>query len=97
MRGWTEPGGVSCEPAFATGKDRARGRYDPASSKSNTDYSCAGYLLWWVPTGHWPSLDEALERLADVRAHGDSARAFAWRGLEGATLWRTMGCRGVAA
>jgi hypothetical protein len=54
-------------------------------------------VLWWVPAGHRPSLDEALERLADVQAHGDSARAFGWRGLEGATLWRTMGCRGVAA
>ncbi|MFG3020513.1 DUF3291 domain-containing protein [Streptomyces sp. NPDC048254] len=36
----------------------------------------AHLVLWWVPAGHLPTVDEALERLADLRAHGPSARAF---------------------
>ncbi|MER7707011.1 DUF3291 domain-containing protein [Kitasatospora sp. NPDC097605] len=36
----------------------------------------AHLVLWWVPAGHRPSLDEALERLADLRANGPSPRAF---------------------
>lgn len=39
----------------------------------------APYLvMWWVPEGHRPSLDEGLDRLAMLRAEGDSARAFGW-------------------
>jgi hypothetical protein len=33
-------------------------------------------VLWWVPVGHLPTVGEALERLADLRAHGPSPRAF---------------------
>ncbi|MEU9862496.1 DUF3291 domain-containing protein [Streptomyces sp. NPDC047971] len=36
----------------------------------------AHMVLWWVPAGHVPTIGEALERLADLRAHGPSARAF---------------------
>ncbi|MFI9562829.1 DUF3291 domain-containing protein [Streptomyces rishiriensis] len=36
----------------------------------------AHLVLWWVPAGHLPTVDEALERLADLRAHGPSPRAF---------------------
>ncbi|MEU6623936.1 DUF3291 domain-containing protein [Streptomyces litmocidini] len=36
----------------------------------------AHLVLWWVPAGHVPTLDEAVERLADLRAHGPSPRAF---------------------
>ncbi|MEU4037929.1 DUF3291 domain-containing protein [Streptomyces collinus] len=36
----------------------------------------AHMVLWWVPAGHLPSVGEALERLADLRAHGPSPRAF---------------------
>ncbi|MFG2577554.1 DUF3291 domain-containing protein [Streptomyces sp. NPDC048481] len=36
----------------------------------------AHLVLWWVPVGHLPTVDEALERLADLRAHGPSPRAF---------------------
>ena len=35
--------------------------------------------LWWVPTGHIPSVAEALDRLALLRAEGPSARAFTFR------------------
>ncbi|MFC9056742.1 DUF3291 domain-containing protein [Streptomyces sp. NPDC057074] len=33
-------------------------------------------VLWWVPAGHLPTVGEALERLADLRTHGPSPRAF---------------------
>ncbi|MGW7423738.1 DUF3291 domain-containing protein [Streptomyces sp. NPDC054813] len=36
----------------------------------------AHLVLWWVPAGHLPTAGEALERLADLRTHGPSARAF---------------------
>ncbi|MET9700511.1 DUF3291 domain-containing protein [Streptomyces sp. NPDC006529] len=36
----------------------------------------AHLVLWWVPAGHRPTVDEALERLAELRAHGPSPRAF---------------------
>lgn len=54
------------------------------------------FVMWWVEAGHQPTLDEALERLAHLRAHGDSDHAFGWAHLRGATMWRTHQC-GVAA
>ncbi|WP_435971040.1 DUF3291 domain-containing protein [Streptomyces sp. Qhu_M48] len=36
----------------------------------------AHLALWWVPAGHLPTVGEALERLADLRAHGPSPHAF---------------------
>jgi phosphoglycolate phosphatase-like HAD superfamily hydrolase len=35
--------------------------------------------LWWVPTGHIPTVAEALDRLAGLRAGGPTARAFTFR------------------
>jgi hypothetical protein len=32
--------------------------------------------LWWVPAGHRPSLEEAVERIAHLEAHGPTAHAF---------------------
>ncbi len=36
-------------------------------------------VLWWVPAGHAPTLDEAMARLAHLRAHGPSAHAFTFK------------------
>ncbi|MBV8659306.1 MAG: DUF3291 domain-containing protein [Burkholderiales bacterium] len=36
-------------------------------------------VLWWVPAGHAPSVDEAAERLAHLRQHGPSPHAFTFR------------------
>lgn len=36
------------------------------------------FVMWWVPAGHRPSLDEALARLEMRRSQGDSAEAFGW-------------------
>jgi hypothetical protein len=33
-------------------------------------------VLWWIPAGHIPSVEEALARLADLRREGPTARAF---------------------
>jgi len=36
-------------------------------------------VLWWVPEGHEPTVDEAAERLAHLRTHGPTAHAFGFR------------------
>lgn len=36
----------------------------------------AATAMWWVPAGHRPTVAEARERLAHLRAHGPSAHAF---------------------
>ncbi|MER6401205.1 DUF3291 domain-containing protein [Kitasatospora sp. NPDC086009] len=36
----------------------------------------AHLVLWWIPAGHLPTVGEALARLADLREHGPSPRAF---------------------
>ena len=32
--------------------------------------------LWWIPAGHIPSIEEALQRLADLRRDGPTPRVF---------------------
>ena len=36
-------------------------------------------VLWWVPAGHIPSVEEAKDRLAHLREHGPTPRAFTFR------------------
>ena len=36
------------------------------------------FVMWWVPAGHRPTLDEALERLAGLARDGDSDAGFGW-------------------
>jgi Domain of unknown function (DUF3291) len=55
------------------------------------------FVMWWVPAGHKPSLDEALERLAHLQANGDSDHAFGWSYLKEAQAWKTKACNSVAA
>jgi hypothetical protein len=55
------------------------------------------FVMWWVPEGHRPTLEEALERLAHWEAHGDSGHAFGWRHLPQARLWRERACTQGAA
>jgi uncharacterized protein DUF3291 len=35
-------------------------------------------VLWWVPSGHIPTVQEARERLAHLEKHGDSPHAFSF-------------------
>ena len=39
----------------------------------------AHLVMWWVPAGHLPTVEEALGRLEDLRTNGASARAFTFR------------------
>jgi hypothetical protein len=36
----------------------------------------ANLVLWWVPSGHRPTIEEAVERLRILRSHGPCDRAF---------------------
>jgi hypothetical protein len=55
------------------------------------------FVMWWVPAGHRPSLEEAQERLLWLQEHGDSDHAFGWSYLRQATLWKTHACHRMAA
>ena len=37
--------------------------------------------LWWVPSGHIPSVEEAKERLAHLNAQGETPYAFSFKKL----------------
>ncbi|WP_339463795.1 DUF3291 domain-containing protein [Pseudomonas sp. EA_105y_Pfl2_R69] len=39
----------------------------------------AHMVLWWVPAGHLPSVDEAAARLRLLREQGPTAQAFSFR------------------
>lgn len=36
-------------------------------------------VLWWIPAGHLPTVQEALERLEHLRRHGPGPRAFTFK------------------
>ena len=55
------------------------------------------FVMWWVPVGHKPTLDEALAKLALKQKNGDSDEAFGWSHLKDAQAWKTYGCTEVAA
>jgi hypothetical protein len=38
-------------------------------------------VLWWIPAGHIPTVEEAVERLVLLREQGPSPRAFGFRDL----------------
>lgn len=37
------------------------------------------YVLWWIPAGHIPSIDEAIEKLEYLRKNGDTPQAFSFK------------------
>jgi hypothetical protein len=37
------------------------------------------YVLWWVPIGHIPSIEEAVDKLEFLRKNGDTANAFSFK------------------
>ncbi|HSL76083.1 MAG TPA: DUF3291 domain-containing protein, partial [Candidatus Limnocylindrales bacterium] len=41
--------------------------------------AAAHLVLWWVPAGHLPSIDEALDRLDRLRRDGPTPAAFTFR------------------
>ena len=36
-------------------------------------------VLWWVPAGHRPTVEEGVERLEHLREHGPGTHAFTFR------------------
>ena len=49
-------------------------------------------VMWWVPAGHVPTIEEALARLEHLTTHGPSARAFGWESLLNVKLWMSKRC-----
>ena len=49
-------------------------------------------VLWWVPAGHQPTLDEAMHRLNLLTTQGESDEAFGWNRLPNVHLWRERRC-----
>ena len=39
-------------------------------------------VLWWVPAGHQPTVDEARQRLEYLNAHGSGPLAFTFRDVQ---------------
>jgi hypothetical protein len=48
------------------------------------------FVMWWIPAGHLPTLEEAKERLTHLAANGPSDYAFGWESVPAARLWRTV-------
>ena len=36
-------------------------------------------VLWWIPVGHIPTVEEAKAKLMHLREHGDTAEAFTFK------------------
>jgi hypothetical protein len=48
-------------------------------------------VLWWVPVGHPPTVDEAVARMMHFKERGPSSHAFDWQ-MASAQLWKTARC-----
>ena len=55
------------------------------------------FVMWWVPVGHRPTLDEGLARLELLKQKGDGEEAFGWAYLKQAKLWQEKACRARTA
>ena len=49
------------------------------------------FVMWWVPAGHRPSVEEAIARLHHLKQHGPSDHAFDWQ-TSSVQLWKTARC-----
>lgn len=43
-----------------------------------TPLDTAHFVMWWIPEGHKPTLDEAREKLELLRRDGSTDAAFGW-------------------
>lgn len=50
------------------------------------------FVMWWVDSGHQPSLSEAKERLDHLDRHGNTDHAFDWAHLPHVKLWQSQRC-----
>lgn len=51
------------------------------------------FVMWWVPAGETPTLEDALEKLKLRQQHGDSDAAFGWEWLRDADMYKTHACQ----
>ena len=49
------------------------------------------FVMWWVPAGHRPSVEEAVARLEHLKQHGPTNHAFDWQ-TASTQLWKTARC-----
>jgi hypothetical protein len=49
-------------------------------------------VMWWVPAGHLPSVQEAIDRLEHLKAQGPSDHAFGWENLASSETWKSSKC-----
>ena len=59
-------------PQRSRGDDRRRREWFEAPTETYI-------VLWWVPAGHIPTVEEADERLDHLRAHGPTPYAFTFK------------------
>lgn len=76
MSVWTDPDALH-EYVFRTPHVEIMRQRKQWFSKFDGAYTC----LWWIPTGHIPTMDEAKARLEHLRTQGESAYAFSFRKL----------------
>ena len=50
------------------------------------------FVMWRVPIGHQPTLQEALSRLAQINAEGPSDDVFGWEAMNNLKLWMEKRC-----
>jgi hypothetical protein len=50
------------------------------------------FVMWWVPAGHRPTVQEAIERLEHFKLHGPTDHAFGWESLPNVKLWMSQRC-----
>jgi hypothetical protein len=50
------------------------------------------FVMWPIPSGHIPSLEEATGRLARLTVQGDTDFAFGWNHLPHIKLWMSRKC-----
>ena len=73
-------GGGEVDPDLVNGVFRSAHSDIMKRRKEWFDRIADNYLvLWWVPTGHQPTEQEAGEKLQYLRQNGPSAQAFSFR------------------
>ena len=50
------------------------------------------FVMWRVPAGHIPTIQEAVERLEHLKRNGPTEHAFGWEHAASAQLWRSARC-----
>ena len=50
------------------------------------------FVMWWVPAGYRPTVQEAIERLRHFQQRGPSDHAFGWESVPSAKLWKAARC-----